>query len=202
MKTILVIDDEQGIREVLTEILEGEGYVVITAEDGIKGLHLVQTTVVDCLLLDLWLPGKGGIAVLEEVRSAFPIIPVVIISGHGNVDLAVKALKQGAFDFLEKPLSLNRVITTVRNAVELESLRKENTTLRLHSSAHTKIIGESAVMQSIQEIVKQIADTDVQVLITGENGTGKELVARTIHEESKRHTQPFIAVNCAALPTI
>lgn len=202
MKTVLVIDDEQGIRDVLSDILQDEGYSVLTAEDGLIGLGLLERELVDCLLLDVWLPGRGGMDVLEDVRKLYPRVPVVMISGHGTIDMAVKAVKGGAFDFIEKPLSLDRVTMVVRRALEMESLRRENETLRsrVATPERTQLIGTSAAIQAIRKIVRQIGESDSRVMITGENGTGKELVAREIHHVSGRRNGPFVAVNCAALP--
>ncbi len=202
MKTVLVIDDERGIRDILKDILDDEGYSVLTAEDGLIGLGLLDRELVDCILLDVWLPGKGGMDVLEEVRTGYPRIPVIMISGHGSIDLAVKAVKGGAYDFIEKPLSLDRVVTVVRHALEMESLRQENESLRQRVSrgAHQHLVGVSAAIQSVRKIVKQIGESDARVMVTGENGTGKELVAREIHRVSGRYDKPFVAVNCAALP--
>ncbi len=202
MKTVLVIDDERGIRDILKDILDDEGYSVLTEEDGLIGLGLLDRELVDCILLDVWLPGKGGMDVLEEVRTGYPRIPVIMISGHGSIDLAVKAVKGGAYDFIEKPLSLDRVVTVVRHALEMESLRQENESLRQRVSrgAHQHLVGVSAAIQSVRKIVKQIGESDARVMVTGENGTGKELVAREIHRVSGRYDKPFVAVNCAALP--
>jgi two-component system nitrogen regulation response regulator NtrX len=155
---------------------------------------------VDCMLLDVWLPGKGGLEVLDEVRRLFPRIPVIMISGHGTIDVAVKAVKQGAYDFLEKPLSLDRVTTAVRNALDLQELRRENESLRRRVSEGTRLIGHSTPIKRIREIIAQTAESEARVLITGENGTGKELVAREIHALSSRSDGPFTAVNCAAIP--
>ena len=198
--TVLVIDDEAGIRDILADILGDEGYTVLTAGDGVVGLGLLEREVVDCLLLDVWLPGKGGLEVLQLVRERYPRIPVVMISGHGTIDVAVKAVKHGAYDFLEKPLSLERVITVVRNAVDLEILRKENEELRGQVRPTVRLAGHSAAIARVREVVEQTADSDARVLITGENGTGKEVVARRIHELSSRRNGPFVAVNCAAIP--
>jgi two-component system nitrogen regulation response regulator NtrX len=195
-----VVDDEQGIREVLTDILQDEQYEVVTAEDGLVALGILERTVVDCVLLDVWLPGRGGLEVLEEIRENYPRLPVIIISGHGNIDMAVKAVKRGAYDFLEKPLSFDRIVTLVRNAIELEHLRKENDALRHQVKPAARIVGQSAGIRRIRELIGQTADSDARVLITGENGTGKELVAREIHERSSRRGGPFVAVNCAAIP--
>lgn len=202
MKTILVIDDERGIREILSDILEDEGYNVITAEDGLVGLGLLDRELVDCILLDVWLPGRGGVDVLNDVRETYPRIPVIMISGHGTIDMAVKAVKGGAFDFIEKPLSLDRVNTVVRHALEMESLREENESLRakVASPERQQLIGVSPPIQAIRKVIRQIGESDARVLITGDNGTGKELVARDIHAASTRRGMPFVAVNCAALP--
>ncbi|MFW5827362.1 MAG: sigma-54-dependent transcriptional regulator [Alkalispirochaeta sp.] len=198
--TVLVVDDEEGIREVLTDILTDEGYAVLTAGDGLVGLGLLERELIDCVLLDVWLPGKGGLDLLEEIRDTYPRIPVIMISGHGTIDVAVKAVKHGAYDFLEKPLSLDRVVTVVRNALMLEELRRENDSLRTQVPAYPKLVGQSDAITRIREIIAQTADSDARVLITGENGTGKELVAREIHERSSRRDGPFVAVNCAAIP--
>ncbi|HKK48961.1 MAG TPA: sigma-54 dependent transcriptional regulator [Alkalispirochaeta sp.] len=198
--TVLVVDDEEGIRDILTDILTDEDHTVLTAGDGLVGLGMLEREVIDCVLLDVWLPGKGGLEVLEEIRDRFPRVPVIMISGHGTIDVAVKAVKHGAYDFLEKPLSLDRVVTVVRNALMLEELRRENDSLRTRVPAYPKLVGQSEALTRIREIVTQTADSDARVLITGENGTGKELVAREIHERSSRRDGPFVAVNCAAIP--
>jgi two-component system nitrogen regulation response regulator NtrX len=200
MKTVLVVDDEEGIRDILSDILSDEHYHVLTAGDGLTALELLQRELVDCMLLDVWLPGKGGLDVLEDVRRDYPRVPVVIISGHGNIDMAVKAVKQGAYDFLEKPLSLERVVTVVRNAVELQELRNENNELRGQVRPAARLIGHSPGIEMVRALITQTADSDARVLITGENGSGKELVAREIHEQSSRRDNAFVAVNCAAIP--
>ncbi|HUX14389.1 MAG TPA: sigma-54 dependent transcriptional regulator [Spirochaetia bacterium] len=198
--SILIVDDESGIRDVMSAILEDEGYEVYTAEDGIVGLSLLKTEVIDLVLLDVWLPNMGGIDVLKAIKKDWPDMAVVIISGHGNVDLAVKAVKLGAFDFLEKPLSLERVVTIARNALELETLRRENLQLKSVMTFQDEITGRSAAIMRIRELIQQSAASDTRVLITGENGTGKELVAREIHRRSVRNRGPFIELNCAAIP--
>ncbi|THB63155.1 MAG: sigma-54-dependent Fis family transcriptional regulator [Spirochaetaceae bacterium] len=199
MARILVIDDEQGIREVLTDILKDEGYSVFSAEDGIQGLDLLKHEPIDVVFLDVWLPNMGGLEVLKEITAQYPGIEVVVISGHGNIDMAVKAVKDGAFDFLEKPLSLDRVLTVARNAVTFEQLRRENEQLKMQGSRQ-EMIGVSPAMEQVKHIIEQAAQTDSRILITGENGTGKELVAREIHQRSRRSARPFIEVNCAAIP--
>jgi two-component system nitrogen regulation response regulator NtrX len=200
MSTILIIDDEQGIRAILKDVLEDEGYSVLLAEDGLRGLSLLETNPVNLIILDVWLPNLGGIDVLKKIKDDFPDIEVVIISGHANIDLAVKAVKMGAFDFLEKPLSLERTMTVVRNALALEDLRKENRNLKNTLFIEDQMVGKSPVMQKIRNLIDQSADSDARILILGENGTGKELVARAIHIKSKRAGGPFVEVNCAAIP--
>lgn len=202
MATILIVDDERGIRETLQDIVSDEGYDVLTAESGLAALAVLQRNPVDCVLLDVWLPGKGGLDVLQEVHATYPRMPVIMISGHGTIDMAVKAVKEGAFDFLEKPLSLDRVISLIRHALDIEHLRRENETLRAQVQQHepSGIVGSSPVMGAVRTLIGQIAESDARVLITGENGTGKELVAREIHRQSSRRERSFVAVNCAAIP--
>ncbi len=200
MSSILVIDDEQSICDVLSGILEDEGYNVSVALDGIEGCHKLSEQDFDLVLLDVWLPKKGGMEVLEDIKKDYPQIEVIIISGHGNIDLAVKAVKLGAFDFLEKPLSLDKTITVVRNALALEDLKKENKKLKDTLFIDDDMVGSSGAMMRVRELIDQSASTDSRILITGENGTGKELVARSIHQKSKRCDNPFVEVNCAAIP--
>ncbi|AEJ62501.1 two component, sigma54 specific, transcriptional regulator, Fis family [Spirochaeta thermophila DSM 6578] len=197
---ILVIDDEENIRLALEDILTDEGYTVFTAEDGIEGLRLMDRYPVDVVLLDLWLPHRGGMEILEELRAKDPSVEIVIISGHGTIETAVRAVKQGAFDFLEKPLSLEKVLTVVRNALRLRELQNENTRLRQRLYQEDEMIGTSPAMQVIRERIAQSAASDSRILILGENGTGKELVAREIHRRSRRASGPFVEVNCAAIP--
>ena len=200
MTRILVVDDEAGIREILQEILEDESYEVFTAEDGLEALSTLKTEPVDLVILDVWLPGKGGIEVLQEIKESYVDMPVIVISGHGSIDVAVKAVKMGAFDFLEKPLSLEKVVTLVRNALELQKLRQENRQLRDSLQPRQQMIGRSPHLETIRGIIEQSAETDSTIMITGENGTGKELVAREIHRKSRRASGPFVEVNCAAIP--
>lgn len=200
MSRVLVIDDEQGICDVLRDILEDEGYDVFTAEEGYEGLRLLRTEPIDVVLLDIWLPNRGGMDILKDIKEEFPATEVILITGHGSIDLAVKSVKLGAFDFLEKPLSLDRVTTLVRNADKMEKLRRENQELRDTLDPGQEIVGESGPMKDVLARIGQSASTDSRILITGENGTGKELVAREIHRNSARRTGPFIAVNCAAIP--
>ena len=200
MTRVLVVDDEDGIREVLQEILEDEGYEVFAAEDGLEALSTLKTEPIDLVILDVWLPQKGGIEVLQEMKEGYVDMPVIVISGHGSIDVAVKAVKMGAFDFLEKPLSLEKVVTLVRNALELQKLRRENRELRNSLQPSQQMIGRSPELERIRSVIDQSAETDSTILITGENGTGKELVAREVHRKSRRASAAFVEVNCAAIP--
>jgi two-component system, NtrC family, nitrogen regulation response regulator NtrX len=200
MSSVLVIDDEAGIRDVLGEILADEGYTVFTAEDGIDGIQIVERERVDVVILDVWLPNMGGVDVLKELKKLRPELEVIVISGHGNIDLAVKAVKLGAFDFLEKPLSLDRVVTITKNALQMEELKRENRKLKNRLVNQDEMVGESTLMKEVRAVIRQSAPTDSRILIVGENGTGKELVAREIHRRSERSNGPFVEVNCAAIP--
>ena len=200
MSRILIIDDEPAIQDVLRDILLDEGYEVFTADDGNEGRGLLRTERGDVVFLDVWLPGKGGIDVLEEIKSGWPDVEVVIISGHATVETAVKAIKLGAYDYLEKPLDMGRVLTIARNAVRMEALRRENAQLKQQHFLEDEMIGSTEGMNRIREIVEQSAPSDSRVMILGENGTGKELVARMIHTRSSRSGRPFVEVNCAAIP--
>jgi two-component system, NtrC family, nitrogen regulation response regulator NtrX len=200
VSTILIIDDEPGIRTVLRDVLEDEGYTVLAAEDGIQGLTAMASTTVDLVFLDVWLPSMGGMEVLKRMREQFPDVGVIMISGHANISLAVQATKMGAFDFLEKPLSLDRTMTVVRNAIAMETLRRENRSLKKSIFIDDRMIGESAGMRAVRGLIEQAAASDSRILILGENGTGKELVAREVHVRSARAAGPFVEVNCAAIP--
>ena len=201
MPTILIIDDEPGIRSTLASILEDEKYKVFTSEDALAGIELLNNQIIDIVFLDVLLPKLGGIEALERIRKEYPSVEIIMISGHANIDMAVRAVKLCAFDFLEKPLSLDKVLTVCRNALAIRKLREENKTLKkLGSFACEDIIGTSAAVRNIREIVKQAADSDARILITGENGAGKEVIARAIHLCSARADSPFIDVNCAAIP--
>jgi len=200
MSTILIIDDEPGIRDVLSDVLGDEGYGVLAAEDGPSGLEALATHAVDLVFLDVWLPNMGGIDVLRGIRDEFPDVGVVMISGHANITLAVEAVKMGAFDFLEKPLSLERTTTAARNALAMASLRKENRTLKRGLFVEDTMVGSSPGMRKVRELIDQAAASDSRILVLGENGTGKELVAREVHRRGRRATGPFVEVNCAALP--
>ena len=200
MSTILIIDDEPGIRTVLRDVLEDEGYTVLAVEDGIMGLTELAATTVDLVFLDVWLPNMGGMDVLKRIREQFPDLEIIMISGHANISLAVQATKMGAFDFLEKPLSLDRTMTVVRNALAIKNLRRENKTLRNSIFMDDRMVGDSAGMRAVRELIGQAAAGDSRILIEGENGTGKELVAREIHSRSARASGPFVELNCAAIP--
>jgi len=204
MATILVIDDEAGIRSAVKGILEDEGHKALVAEDAIVGMATLKREKVDVLLLDVWLPEKGGLEALEEIKKDWPDLPVIIISGHGTVDMAVRAMKLGAFDFIEKPLSIERLIAATRNALELSKLRTENRALQQKASSaalpEEELIGGSPAMLEVKKLALQTAAADARVLITGENGTGKEMLARFIHRNSRRASGPFVALNCAAIP--
>ena len=200
MSNILIIDDEPGIRTVLSDIIRDENHNVLTAGDGFEGLSTLKEQSVDLVILDVWLPNMGGIDVLKEIKKEYPNIEVIMISGHANIDIAVKAVKLGAFDFLEKPLSLDKIINLIKNALKLEELKRENTNLRNSMFIEDRMIGSSEQINKIWTIINQSAPTDAKILITGENGTGKELIAREIHKNSNRSKGPFIEVNCAAIP--
>jgi two-component system nitrogen regulation response regulator NtrX len=199
---VLVVDDESGIRFSLKGILEDEGFSVVEAESGEAGLALLDSgEAVDLVFLDIWLPGLDGLAVLERIRQDRPDLPVVMISGHGTIETAVTALKNGAFDFIEKPLSLEKVLLAASKALEFSLLKQENLALR-HSLGDQKVTltGESPPILELKAMIAQVAPTDAWVLVTGENGTGKEIAARLLHAQSRRASQPLVAVNCAAIP--
>lgn len=201
MSAILIIDDERGIRTSLAAILDDEGYKVFTAEDAIAGIELLGHEIIDLIFLDVLLPKMGGLTALERLRGEFPQIEIIMISGHASVDMAVRAVKLGAFDFLEKPLSLDKVLTVCRNALTIQNLKKENQILKKNSvKKRDKIIGASEGIQRVRDLISQAATSDARILITGENGTGKELVARAIHRLSSRQNKTFVEVNCAAIP--
>ncbi len=199
MSHILVVDDDPAIQNALRKILQNAGYDVLVAEDGNECLRLLKTELVDVVFLDFRLPGIGGFEVLEVIKSQWQDIEVVMISGHANVENAVKAIKLGAYDYLEKPLQTARVLTIARNAVRMEALRRENTSLR-QGQFIDEMIGSTQEMRQIQDIISQSAPSDSRVMILGENGTGKELVARMIHAKSHRYRENFVVMNCAAIP--
>ena len=202
MSRILVIEDEASIRRVLVKILgeENSQYKVFEAEDGAAGLALVEQEDFDLVLCDIKMPKMDGIEVLEASRKLKPEIPFIMISGHGDLDTAVNAMRLGAFDYISKPPDLNRLLTTVRNALDRKVLVQENKILKKKVSKNYKMIGESPEILKIQEIIEKVAPTDARVLITGQNGTGKELVAHWLHQKSERSAAPLIEVNCAAIP--
>lgn len=197
---ILVVDDEEGIRDSLRGILEDEGYEVLTAENGEEGLKIFDEQSPDLVLLDIWLPGMDGIEALKRLRDRRPSVPVIMISGHGTIELAVKAAKLGAYDFLEKPLSLERVIITVKRALEKATLEGTLRAIKEDLEGRYRFIGESPVIKHLRAQIELVAASSSIVLITGESGAGKELVAREIHRKSPRQGGPFIEVNCAAIP--
>ncbi len=200
MSRILIIDDEPGIRSVLGEILHDEGHQITTAPDGLDGLAILKREVIDLIFLDVWMPHMGGLDVLKAIRESYPDMTVIMMSGHASIDQAVKAIKIGAFDFAEKPLSIERVLTLVKNALHLKELKVENQSLKTALFLDDKMIGTSPGMLKVREVIEQSASSDARIMILGENGTGKELVAREIHLRSPRSRGPFIEVNCAAIP--
>jgi len=200
VSTILIIDDEPGIRTVLSGILEDEKYDVLAAADGFAGLAALRDNDVNVVILDVLLPNMGGIDVLKAIKDEHPEIEVIVISGHATVDIAVRAVKLGAFDFVEKPLSMDKIINLVRNALKLEDLKRENKSLKDTLYMDDKMIGTSPSMNMIWKRIQQSAASDAKILIHGENGTGKELIAREIHRRSRRSGKPFVEVNCAAIP--
>ncbi len=199
-RTILIVDDEPAIVQTLSGILQDEGFDVLTAADGETALRLVEEEGPDLVFLDIALPGLDGLEVLQQLKEQLPLLPVIMVSAYGNVENAVKATRLGAYDFIEKPPHADKIILTVRNALELSRLTEENLQLRRRTGPPEEIIGQSPVMQQLREQVRIVAPTNAWVLITGENGTGKELVARAIHRFSKRSHKPFVEVNCAAIP--
>ncbi len=200
MSKILIIDDEAPIRRTLREILEYEKYKVEDAADGIAGLEKIKNETFDLILCDIKMPGKDGMEVLDEAMKITDT-PIVMISGHGNIETAVEAIKNGAFDYIAKPLDLNRLLITMRNAMDKSKLITETKVLKKKVSQKYEMIGESEQIQSIKEMIERVAPTNARVLITGENGTGKELVAHWLHEKSEVAKAPFIEVNCAAIPS-
>ncbi|MUH38283.1 sigma-54-dependent Fis family transcriptional regulator [Zobellia amurskyensis] len=203
MAKILVIEDEAAIRRVLVKILseESDSYQLEEAEDGLKGLEAVKNNDYDLVLCDIKMPKMDGVEVLEAARKIKPEIPFIMISGHGDLDTAVNTMRLGAFDYISKPPDLNRLLTTVRNAVDRKVLVVENKVLKKKVSKNHEMIGESEEIAIIKNMIEKVAPTDARVLITGSNGTGKELVAHWVHEKSQRSAAPFIEVNCAAIPS-
>lgn len=200
-QSILIIDDEKAIRKTLTEILSFEGFTIDEAADGAEAIKKIKENNYECILCDIKMPKMDGLEVLEQTKEVKPDIPFIVISGHGNIETAVDAVKKGAYDYISKPPDLNRLLITIRNAVDKKSLVNETRQLRKRISRTAEMVGESAPMLKIQDTIKKVAPTDARVLITGENGVGKELVARRIHELSNRTDGPIVEVNCAAIPS-
>lgn len=200
MHTVLIVDDEKDIRTALSGILEDEGYQVLNAGSGAEGIECARQELPDLILLDIWMPGMDGLETLEKLKSQLPQITVIMISGHGTIETAVRATKLGAFDFIEKPLSLEKVLISVANALRLQELKVENAELKRSVSADCELIGESPQIIALREQIRQSAPMSAHVLIKGENGSGKELIARSIHCNSPRREHPFIAVHCSSLP--
>jgi len=197
---IFVVDDEEGIRESLTDILSDEGYEVLTAGSGEEALKILSDQNPDLILLDVWLTGMDGLETLQQIKGMKPDIPVIMISGHGNIELAVKATRAGAYDFLEKPLSLERVVLAAQRAIERSSLEAENKLLKKDLTRKWRIVGNAQKMTHLLEQIELAAKSNSRVLILGESGAGKELVAHTLHEKSTRANKSFIEMNCAAIP--
>ncbi len=198
--TILIVDDERGIRETLRGVLEDEGFDVETVESGEDCLKSIETKNFGCVLLDVWLPGIDGLETLQRMREQGNDSAVVMISGHGNIETAVNATKLGAFDFIEKPLSLEKTVLTVRNAIKQRDLERTNAYLQKDLAEEYAMIGDSVAMRALRKQIAIVAPTDGRVLISGESGTGKELVARAIHAQSRRKNAPFVEINSAAIP--
>lgn len=201
MANILIIDDEKSIRKTLSEILSYEGYKVDEAADGAEGFKMFKDKQYDAILCDIKMPKMDGLEFLEKAREANTDVPIIMVSGHGNIDTAVEAVKKGAYDYISKPPDLNRLLITLRNAMDKSNLVTETKTLRRRVNKTQEMIGTSAPIMKIKETIEKVAPTDARVLVTGENGVGKELVARWIHERSSRATGPIVEVNCAAIPS-
>ena len=203
MSKILVIEDEAAIRRVLVKILneENEKYEIEEAVNGASGMEMIRKSDYDLVLCDIKMPKMDGVEVLQEARKTKPEIPFIMISGHGDLDTAVQTMRLGAFDYISKPPDLNRLLTTVRNALDRKELVAANKRLKKKVSKKYEMIGESSEIRQIKEMIEKVAPTDARVLITGSNGTGKELVAHWIHQKSARSAAPFVEVNCAAIPS-
>jgi DNA-binding NtrC family response regulator len=201
MANILIIDDEKSIRKTLSEILSYEGYKVDEAADGAEGLKMFKEKQYDAVLCDIKMPKMDGLEFLEKAKEANPDVPIVMVSGHGNIDTAVEAVKKGAYDYISKPPDLNRLLVTLRNAMDKSTLVAETKVLRRKVNRTQEMIGQSAPILKIKETIEKVAPTDARVLVTGENGVGKELVARWLHERSNRASGPIVEVNCAAIPS-
>ncbi|MEJ8819349.1 sigma-54-dependent transcriptional regulator [Lacibacter sp. H407] len=200
MSQILIIDDEKAIRKTLSEILSYEGYKIDDAENGEEGLKKIKEKNYDVILCDIKMPKVDGLEFLEKAKEINPDVPIIMISGHGTIETAVEAVKKGAFDYVAKPPDLNRLLITIRNAMDKQTLVTETKVLKRKVSKVQEMIGESTALKKIKDTIEKVAPTDARVLITGENGSGKELVARWMHEKSNRVNGPIIEVNCAAIP--
>ena len=199
-RSVLIIDDEASIRQSLEGALKDEGYQVKSVSSGQAGIDALRSDRLDVVLLDIWMPDMDGLETLKQIKAEWPDQTVLMMSGHGSIETAVRATKLGAFDFIEKPLSLERLLVLLVNAFGVQDLARENQALRKQISKHRLLVGESAGMKQIQELVRRVAPTTGSVLITGENGTGKDLVAHSVHTLSPRFNKPFVEVNCAAIP--
>lgn len=200
MSKILVIDDQRSIRSTLKDILEMEGHTVVLAEDGAQGVEAFGADSFDVVLTDIKMPNMDGMEVLDKIMETRPDCPVIMISGHGDIDTAVESIKKGAYDFIQKPLDLNRLLITIKNAVEKGALVVDNKALKKKIEHKYDMIGDSEPMRKVRDMIDRVASTDARVLIMGGNGTGKELVARALHNNSRRAKSPFVEVNCAAIP--
>lgn len=201
MAKILIVDDERSIRNTLKDILEFEKYQVELAEDGLMALEMTKTTTFDAIFLDIKMPQMDGIEVLQQMRENGIETPIVMISGHGNIETAVECIKKGAYDFIEKPIDLNRLLVVVRNALDKTTLVTETKILKKKVDKKYAMIGESLAIHKLRQMIEMVAPTDARILITGDNGTGKEVVARQIYQQSNRVNAPFVEVNCAAIPS-
>lgn len=199
-ETICLIDDEPAILNTLSSILEDEGYQVLVAKSGLEALKIVRSEAPDLIILDIWMPEMDGLETLKRLRAQFPNILVVMMSGHGSIETAVRATKLGAYDYLEKPLDLEKVTILVRNALHQRKLEEENLNLRIQVERRFELVGSSPAMERLREMIAMAAPANSRVLISGANGTGKELVARAIHLQSPRHNRSFVEINCAAIP--
>lgn len=201
MSRILVVDDEVYIIKTLASILQDEGHLVFPAETGDEAVKFLASNEVDLVILDVWLPDSDGLDLLERIKKIYPDLAIIMISGHGSIDIAVKSTRMGAFDFLEKPPTMERVITSVNNALEQVRLRRENLKLKQESLGEDEMVGKSERIMEIRQVIETAAGTNARVFITGDSGTGKELIARAIYQRSRRLDRPFVKVNCAAIPT-
>ena len=198
---ILVVDDERSIRNTLKEILEFEGHTIALAEDGKQGLEMALNDAYDAIFCDIKMPNMDGLEMLSALADSENETPIIMISGHGDIDTAVDCIKKGAYDFIQKPLDLNRILITLKNATDKSTLVKETRILKKKVDSRYEIIGESEAIKHIKDVISRVAPTDARVLITGATGTGKELVAHNLHSQSQRASMPFIEVNCAAIPS-